>query len=440
MYKQPQKLSNKKMLQITGLIIAILWSILFIINYLNYAQSKPLILAIHNKIEYDDGYVEEYVSIGYTYRIYARISIAREEFVPFWVMRQNPESQPDLPKVEVIPIDEAPSNPKRQDQFRGLLYFYNAKRELAGVYKCVNSNGHCKKAFSGWDKYNTKNKDPLTKIDDKLHTFTTVRDKFAFIDDSVDQSIAYGNDSYQRIIYLYQFTEGEEHILAKYADIKESSYDAEHELASGENNRFIVKNMDNDKWGVISISDAGTITEELAFEYDSIEYDADTKYYILCKKDVWTIYDLEKKKQVSGEITEPIYNVWRNGNMTYYYKTGVDRNAGVPPTVDYKVYRLEDSKPFLSLPHVTQIIEKDTCLIYITSDDSILHFMDYGKVERYHIQLAFSELHHTDLNNPAFVIWRETEKYITFRVYKGRALGNDYETHTVNIVNWEYND
>lgn len=440
MYHTPEKIPTKRWIQIIAIIIAILWSILFIINYMNYTKSKPLILATHNTKEYEDGYVEEYVSLGYTYRIYKRVSIAREELVPFWVPRENPESEPDLPKVEVIPLEEIPSNPQRKDKLRGLLYFYGEKRELAGVYKCVNSNGHCEKAYSGWDKYNTSNKDALTKIDDKLHTLSTIHNKFAFVDDSIEQSVKYGSEAYQRIIYLYQFNEGEEKIIAKYSDVKESTYDKEKELAYGDNNKFIVKHFDTAKWGVISISEKGTIEEVIPFEYDSIDFDEDTKYYILSKEDKWSIYDLNQQKELVTDVTEPIYNVWHNNNLTYYYKTGTDRNPySEKITVDYKIYRLEDNKPFLTLPHVTEVIERGNYIAYITEDDNILHFLDYGKVERHKLQLAFSELHHNNLNNPAFVIWRESEKLMTLRVYKGREPGNDYETITINVYNWDAN-
>lgn len=440
MYQTPEKLGTKKKLEIVAIIVGIIWAITLLINYINYTNNKPLLLAIHTTKEYDDGYVEEYISLGYIYRIYNRTSIAREELVPFWIPRENPESEPDLPKVKVFNGDDIPANPQRQDRFRGLLYFYNRKRELLGVYNCVNSNGKCSKAFAGWDKYNTSNKDALTKIDETLHTIDIIHDKYAFVDDSVPQESKYGDSSYQRIIYLYQFNEGEEHIIAKYSDIKESAYDKDRELATGDSNRFIVRDYDSPKWGVISISESGEIKEELPFEYESIDYDEDTKYYILCKDEKWKIYDLREKKQVSEESTDPIYNVWSNNNLTYYYKTGKDRYINDYKTVvDYKVYRLEDNKVFLDTPHVTEIIEKPNCLVYITEDDNILHFYDYGKVERYKIQLAFSDMHHNELTHPAFQIWRESDKYMTLRIYKGRELGNDYDTETVNLSNWEAN-
>lgn len=441
MYQTPEKMPNKKKIEIVLIVVGILWGLLFIVNYINYTNSKPLIIALHSKKEYEDGYVEEYVSLGYIYRIYNRNALKKEEFVPFWVGRKSLEAESGLPKVEVIPIEEAPVNAHKQDHFRGLLYYYNKKRELVAVYKCVNSDGNCEKAFAGWDQYNTKNKDPLTKIDDKLHTFTTLYDKYAFIDDSLDQDMEYGDGGYQRIIYLYKFTPGEEEILAQYADIKESVYDTDKEVALGADNQFIVKSSENNKWGVISISEAGTITEEIPFEYESIDYDSDTKYYILCKDDKWSIYDLYFKKTLVSDIETPIYDVWQNNNLSYYYKTGKDRNVSQGTyMVDYKIYRLEDNKPFLDKTRVTQIIERDSYIAYVTQDDSVLHFMDYGKKEQYQVPLAFYEMRHTDMDNPAFVIWKETDRYLTLHVYKGRALGNDYETVIVNIVNWEANE
>ena len=101
-------------------------------------------------------------------------------------------------------------------------------------------------------------------------------------------------------------------ILAKYADVKMSTVDENYDIAYGDNDRYIVKSMDNNKWGLIKILKDGTIETPLEFEYDSITYDIDTDYYILCKNGTWYVYDLYKKEVVSVESSNPIYNVWRN--------------------------------------------------------------------------------------------------------------------------------
>ena len=94
MYHVPQKMSTKKKIELVVLILLIIWGILFIINYLRYTDAKKPILAIHLTHKYDDGVVEEYVSLGYVYRAYKRNSITKQEMVPFWVLMENPNRKP----------------------------------------------------------------------------------------------------------------------------------------------------------------------------------------------------------------------------------------------------------------------------------------------------------------------------------------------------------
>lgn len=434
MYEEPKKLSKSKRIELVLLIAAILWGILFIFNYVRYTHSKPLFLAMHIKDDsYDDGFVEEYISFGYVYRSYQRNSIAREEFVPFWVTRENPESENALP--DPITGYEVPNNPRKSDKFRGLLYYYSIKGELLGTYKCINSTLDCEKAVDGKDIYNLKDKDPLTKIDTP-HTMNIIHDKYAFVNDSVMQE---DNTSSNKTIYLYEFTPNEEKIIARYADVKESVYDDYYEKADGERHNYIVRSYENNKWGVIKINESGSIDEVMPFEYDSISFDQDTKFYILCKDGKWSIYDLDKDTyQVEG-IEEPIYDVWRNYNLTYYYKVGKDRTVGNDSFVDYKVYRL-DGKLFVNGDRITQVVERDRCIFYITSTDNVLHFIDYTGNEKYKIQLAFSKMEHDYTSNPAFEIVSEKNDYIMLRIYKGREKSYDFDTVSVNIVHWEYNN
>ena len=437
MYQEPNKLSSKKKIEITVLIIAILWGLLFIVNYLRYTDSKPLILALHTTKEYEDGNVEEYISFGYVYRRYSRNSYRGEEFVPFWVKRKNPEPQPDLPTV---PDDyEVPEdNYGHDDKHRGLLYYYDSHFDLIGTYKCINSERDCNKAFGGYDKYNIINKDPLTALE-KQHTMGNIYDKYAFVDDSEPQDKAYGQEGYVRTIYLYEIAEKGGKILAKYADIKDSTYDPDLEKSNGNNNQFIVKRMDNHKWGLIHIKENGEIEEVFPFEYESINYDEDTKYYILCKNDVWYVYDLNHNKKVSVDMPDPIYDVWRNNNLTYYIKTGRDRVVGEEEFTDYKVYRMEDGREFLNIERVNQVIERGNFVAYLTSKDSILHFVDYSGEEKYKLQLKFPQMYHSTITNPAFKISRESETSITLCIYKQRDVvdrSEDCENETINYKTW----
>lgn len=435
MYETPKKLEPKKKIELILMLIAIFWGILFIINYVRYTSSKPPILALHLKREYDDGRVDEYLSFGYVYRSYNRNSIKREEFVPFWIGMENPEAELDLP--EALTGYEVPENIRKEDKFRGLLYFYNKKLEFLGTYKCINTKMDCNKAFGGYDQYNTVNKDAMTALE-KPHVLGNIHDKFAFVDDSLEQDTVYGNANYARTVYLYQFLEEDPLIIAKFADVKESTYDDNRELAYGDSNKYIVKSMENNKWGIINISESGKITEVLPYEYDSISYDSDTKYYIICKDEVWYVYDLNKKEVVSVESADPIYDVWRNGNLTYYFKTGKDRTVGNDTFVDYKIYRF-DGKDFLNKDKVTQVLFRSNYVMYVTSNDNVLHFMDYSGEEKYKIQLLFSNMFYSELTHPAFEIYYENINHISIRVWQGRELSYDYENFSVNVKNWENN-
>lgn len=438
MYQAPVKMSMKKKLEIVGLILAILWAILFIVNYSRYSSSKPLILALHKTIEYEDGTVEEYTSIGYVYRRYSRNSIKGEELTPIWVGRKNPEPKPDLPTVPTgydIPED----NYSRADKHRGLLYYYT-HGTLLGTYKCINTDRDCNKAFSGTDEFDIVNKDPLTALKEQ-HTLGQIYDKFGFVDDSNAQSSKYGESGYARTIYLLQFISEDPKIIAKYSDVKESTFNEDDQRGYGDGSRYIVKSMENSKWGIINIKENGTIEEVLPFEYQSINYDSDTKYYILCKDNKWFVYDLNKKEKVSKDKDDPIYDVWRNNNLTYYIKVGKDRTVGSENFIDYKIYRMNDDAEFIlkSGERITEIIERESYIAYLTTSDSVLHFMDYGHTEKATIPLKFSEMNHTTITNPAFAIYSEKNNMITFKVYKQRDVidrDTDYEIQSINIKYW----
>lgn len=433
MYQKPVEITKRKIIEVLALVLVLLWSILFIFNYVRYSNSKPLLLAIHKVIEYEDGYVNEDVSFGYIYRSYNRDCIKGEELVPFWVSRKNPEGKPNLPKVDTD--YEVPDNIRRQDKYMGLLYFYNRSGKLMGTYKCINTVRDCNKAFGGKDYYDIVNKDPITALEEP-HTLYTVHDKFAFVDDSMEQPAQYGDPAYERIIYLYKFVEKEEEILARFADIKESNFDEDHNVATGDGNKFIVKDFDSGKWGVINLKESGDIEQVLPYEYDSVNYDADTGYYILAKDNIWYVYNLAKNEKVSVDSMDPIYNVWRNTNMTYYFKTGRERTIGNNSFIDYKIFRI-DGRQFLSTDRVSQIIERPTYVMYITNTDNVLHFMDYSGEEKYKYQLYFSEMHHTKLTNPAFKIAYEFEYSITLDIYEGRELSYNPKRISVNVRTWD---
>lgn len=443
MYQQPKKMSTKKKIELICLIAIALWLVLFAINYVRFTESKALLLSMHLTHEYDDGVTEEYVSLGYVYRQYKRNSVNREEMVPFWVLMENPKAEPDLPVVETDYV--VPENYRKQDRFRGLLYYFDVKGELLGTYKCLNSNGNCNKAFDGSDIYQLEVNDPVT-WDDERRTLGAIYDKFAFVDDSAPQDISYGDPAYDRIVYLYRFLDpaldedgNKPEILAKFADVKGSTIDENKNVLYGDDYRYIVKSMDNQKWGIIKIKKSGAIEEVLPYEYESITYDVDTKYYILCKDKKWFVYDINKEKMVSIQSEYPIYDVWSNANRTEYIKVGVDRTVGSDEFTDFKVYRI-DGKALLDGDKITAIFPRGKYLFYITARDNYLRFMDYSKEEVYKFKLNFWRLKHDTLTQPAFIIYNETENYLTLRVYDTRELSYKYETVVINTKNWAFNE
>lgn len=439
MYNAPQKMTKKKIIELTLLIVGILWFILLGINYVRYTKNKPLILAIHVKSgenEYPDGYVEEWIGLGYVYRIYNRVVISREEFVPFWVTTQRPKAENDLPKVETGYT--IPDNPRRYDKYMGLLYFYSTENtDLLGTYKCINSNQDCAIATNGWDRFDIIGTDPLTKRDP--YKFATIHNKYALIDDSSTQDIKYGDNGYVRTIYLYQFDKKDPKILYRFADVKETSYDETKELANFNNNVYIVKDYDSQKWGIVKIMQSAEINVLLDYEYDSITYDSDTGYYIVCKNNVWYAYDLEEKKQVSVESVDVIYDIWKNNNNSYYFKTGRERTVGSETFMEYTVYRF-DGAEFLKADKISEVIPRKTYLMYVTDTDKVLHFMSYSKQEKAKVQLYFTRLDHDRVTHPAFEIYTESPTSIAFKIYQGRELKYDYDVETIFTTRWDLNE
>ena len=442
MYQQPQKMSSKKKIELLILILITLWLLLFAFNYSRYSQSKPLFLSMHLTHKYDDGITEEYVSLGYVYRKYQRKSISKEELVPMWVLIENPKALPDLPVVETD--YEVPENKRKLDKFRGLLYYFSPKGEFLGTYKCINSSSYCNKAFTGHDSFNLLEKDPVT-YGQEPRTLGMIYDKYAFVDDSAVQDIKYGDPAYSRIIYLYRFLdrsideEGRDpEILAKFSDVKELTFDENKNLGYGDDYKYIVKSINNQLWGLIKIKESGEIEEILPYEYSSITYDIDSGYYILCKNKKWYVYDLTKQKVVSVETDHPIYDVWENDNKSQYIKVGVDRIVGNDEFTDFKVFRI-DGKSLLEGDKITAVFPRGKFLFYITARDNHLRFMDYGKYELYKIKLNFWRLKHDELTQPAFVIYNETDGFLTLRIYDTRELSYKYENKVVNIKQWENN-
>lgn len=430
MYDAPKKMSKGKKIELVVLICAIAWGVIFIVNYFRYSNSEPLIFAVKSVLKnYEDGTVTQYISFGYVYRIYERDSLQGEEFVPFWSPIKKSEATSSLPQT--YKDYDVPKNSAKEDKYRGLLYYYKSSK-LIGTYKCLNTATGCEKAISGYDEYDILNTEPLTALETQP-TMYFYADRFAFVDDSLEQEVSYGSKQYIRIIYLLDIVKNE--IIAKYEDVKHLTLDNWGKGLDVDGN-FIVRDADNRKWGIINLSEEGVITEVLPFEYDSVNYDADTGFYILKKDGVWYGYDLEKKEKVTPDEKNVIYDIWENNNMTYYYKTGVSRTVGTETFMNYKIYK-SDGNAFLAKDNIINVYERENFVMYLSKDDQCLHFIDYSGEEKHEpIKLYFTELEHDKLHHPAFEFEMKSSGSMNFKIYQGSELTYGYDVVYIATKKW----
>ena len=98
MYQEVKKMSNKKKIELSILIAVLIWGMIFLIDYFRYDNGKHPIFAVKSVDDYyTDGEVRQWYGLGYVYREYDRLPIKRVEFVPFWVMKEDPEDRGALP-------------------------------------------------------------------------------------------------------------------------------------------------------------------------------------------------------------------------------------------------------------------------------------------------------------------------------------------------------
>ena len=429
MYNQKKPITKKKMIELSIVIALLLWVLFFIINYVRYTKDKPPLLSLPAPARTcDDGKVYQYYAIGYVYRKYNSTSTNYSEFVPFWKGLKRCQESGGLP---LIPKEfNVPSNRKKATAYRGLAYFYDKKASLIGAYPCVNTEDMCDVAASGYDKYNIRDTDELYKVDPKPHMHA-VFNKYGFVDDSIEQKREYGDKQYVRTIYYYDI---ENHkILYQFGDVKYSRIDDYQYGLGDEENRYIIEDFKTRKWGLLKFKKDGTYKEVLKFEYDSINYDEDTGYYILNKDNKWSVYDIENDKNILEDKYDIIYDIWQNGNLTYYYKIGDTYDSAT----EFRILNLNDEF-LLNKEHIIHILPKKKFIMYITSNDKKIHFMDYtGEEKDTPIQLYFLSLYSDSKTHPAFTYEvPESEDAIVLKVYKGPEFKYEHEIYTVSTRSW----
>ena len=437
MYQEVKKMSSKKKIELSILIAVLIWGMIFLIDYFRYDNGKPPIFAVKSVDDYyTDGEVRQWYGLGYVYREYDRLPIKRVEFVPFWVMKEDPEDRGALPPTHQN--YEVPENKSKVYKYYGLLYFYDEdRRDLLGTYKCINSKNHCDMLVSGWDSYHLTATDYLEEDDNKF--FGVERERYVFVDDSKEQNVKYGEEGYERIVYLFDIKNNK--IVAKFADVKSSTSDTMNEYAYGLKRDYILKDWDTGKWGIVhfnlpkkdDLESEIEFEEVLPYEYDSITYDRDTGYYILSKDNKWYVYDMSKKEAVSAESVDPIYDVWENYNKSFYFKTGSkNENTGI---TSFKIYKI-NGELFLSESGVTVIMPRTNYFMYLSTQKNQLVFQEYDNDVVYTIPLYFNSLKKDDYTLPCFNLVKEKGNNLEIKVYHGSELDSQYDHEMIDIRYW----
>lgn len=430
MYQEKPKMSTKKKIEIAVGVAILVWVLFLMVDYFRYTNGKTPIFAIHTTKTYDDGTVDNYYGLFYTYRAYKRTSITEEEFVPFWKPRKNPAPVTDIPQT--YSDYTIPDNPMKEEKFRGLLYFYGKTNSLLGTYKCINTDIDCTKAIEGYDEYDINYSNPFTRPQDR-YTIMDPYSKFAFVDDSENQTTTYGQSSYRRTIYLLDYTENV--IIARFGDVKALEYDKIYKKKSSEKNLYITKDYKTNKWGIIELSEDGTITQKMEYEYDSINYDEDTGYFITKKGDMWYVYDLTKDVNVTDGYSDIIYDVWINKNKTTYIAVGKPHTIGEYNYIDYKIYRA-DGQAFLTDDDIVGFYPRNNFMFYIKRSNNKMLFITYNKAVKAEYQLYFAETEHTKKHRPCVEITDDKEIYINFNIYKSSDPNAPYESYNEYFKDW----
>lgn len=424
MYSLESKKKRRKIIEIIGISIVLIWAIIFLIDYIRFESSKhPLIVFNTQTTKFSDGMVKEYISLGYVYREYNRRSIGDTELTPIWKKMQRPESIDDYPVT--YKNYNIPENLNMNIKYKGLIYFYN-NSDLVGTYKCINTKSDCSPAVSGNDKYNIQAIDALNSLIEQ--PFFYIFDKnYAFIDDSYEQANANKNQ-YKRTIYLFNAKKNK--IIAQYADIKYSVVNEAGSYADGANNNFIVMNS-NKKWGIVNIKD-GKIKEVLPFEYESINYSLTTGYYIVKKGDWYVLKDL-KTKELTTAFKEPIINVIKyKNNLIIETATLIEKNK-----YSYKL-SLDNGTEILNDSNIIQITLHENFITYVTSDLN-LFITDYenNKLITDQIKLYFSTFAATKDTLGAYEITVLTDfEQIKISVPRAKELLSTYDVYYYDLTTW----
>ena len=423
MYSLEEKKKKKKRWEIIVLVLVLTWSVFFLIDYIRYQNSNHPLIVINKKTKtFDDGTVTEYYSLGYIYREYKRRAIGEIELVPIWKKMKNPEAIADFP---ITYTDyNVPDNPAMEKKYKGLLYFYQYD-ELIGTYKCLNTKTACNNAQNGDDGYNINEVDEINKLAEQP-IFYMFDEGYAFIEDSLEQTNA-NKKQFKKTIYLFDVKNNK--IIGEYSDIRYSIINEETGYAESVDNNFIVMNSKK-KWGLINVKD-GVITEVLPFEYESINYNERTGFYII-KKDKWSVINLETKEETQG-FDDMIVDLHPYNNKLVAL-TAKEVNGDYLYNTSYI-----DGKEILGDLNIIHLSFQDNFLIYV-NDKFELFITDYeGKklVDKNGIVIYFDDFYQSNMQNSAYKLEFMIDNTVNLVIPRKKELNCNYDVYTISLESWE---
>lgn len=316
----------------------------------------PLITISSNTKEYDDGRVETYYSLGWIFRYYYRETINTQEIAPFWAhIKADSELKrtaydPNLPEVEKN--YKVPSNGNKRDKVDGVLFFYDDNEKLLGTYKCILSERDCEVTNSLYvEEYDDKTRKTNVQM-------SYIENRYVFITEYKSKNTSVE----EKYVYLYDMFA--KHLIAQYQDVRYATTmekeDDSQTYGLIDTTRFIAK-KDN-YWGIDEVT-KGQTTNFVNYEYKIINFDEETKLYILLnKQNKWIVYNPNTQVYTSP-IDKTIESVhYKNGKayIVAYEKVGYNKK-------NYYLYD-EDGTNVLYKEDIDNLVAYDDFLIYAKGD------------------------------------------------------------------------
>ncbi len=269
-----------KILEISFVVMVLLWGILLLVNYIRFTMDLPPIITVStHTYDYEDGRVFEYVSLGYIYRSYEREVATKVEFVPFWDEITDYEITHNYPELVEHNV---PNNPDREDMVNSVIFYFDEDDDILFTYKCINI-GDCEIAESingGLEMERFNN--------------------YVFIKEEYDD---------RDVVYIVDINKKE--IVYEISDIAHSSV-SDTGKGLGNDGEFIIVDKLG-KYGVIYLSDE--IVDIAAPNFDIIRYNEQSDTYVM-KSKYFMIKDLDTNEALYSS-EEELMDAYRINDSLY---------------------------------------------------------------------------------------------------------------------------